>query len=80
MKMKKIAIPIMTLLVLCTLASAFAANLGTSDMEGQLSEFEMLKARLDVIAAKHCETYDKKGKLYRSVGLLAGVMVAIMFS
>lgn len=60
--------------LLCTLGS----ELGTSDAEGQISAFELTANQLKVIEKKRCEEYYKKGKLYRSIGVLAGIMVGIV--
>jgi stage III sporulation protein AB len=53
-------------------------SLGTSDIQGQLSMLDVNVQLLD----KHCEQageqYIKKGKLYRSVGVLTGVLLAIL--
>lgn len=56
---------------------SFASNIGTSDIEGQLSELELVSCRLKAVEEKRKEDYIRKGKLYRSVGVLAGIMAGI---
>lgn len=53
-------------------------ELGTSDTEGQLAILETAKIRLSQLQEIRSEEYTKKGKLYRSVGLLTGVMAGIL--
>lgn len=52
--------------------------LGTSDIEGQLSSIAALEDELSLIEAKREENYRRRGKLFRSVGVLAGAMTGIL--
>lgn len=53
-------------------------KLGDSDVDGQLSTIELHKQHLNTLLLSATEERKKKGKLYRSLGVLAGVFVAIM--
>lgn len=57
---------------------SFAASIGSSDKDGQLSGLELLRQQLESAEKKREEEYRRKGKLYRSIGVLAGVMAGIM--
>lgn len=60
--------------LLCGLAS----KLGTTDTSGQLSSLELLNEQLKKIEIRRNDEYSRKGKLYRSIGLLAGIMIGIV--
>ena len=60
------------------LLATLSSELGTSDAEGQISAFELTASQLKVIEKKRREDYARKGKLYRSIGVLAGIMVGIV--
>jgi len=53
-------------------------SLGTSDVEGQLSMLEVNAKLLEKYGNEAREQYMKKGKLYRSFGVLAGIFIAIL--
>lgn len=53
-------------------------SLGTSDINGQLSMLEVNSQLLAKQVEIAHEQYIKKGKLYRSAGILAGLFVAIL--
>lgn len=53
-------------------------SLGSSDTEGQMSALTIYKDKFNLLIKKANENYDKKGKLYRSLGVLSGVFVAIL--
>lgn len=53
-------------------------SLGNSDVEGQLSMLEVNAALLKNNADKAGELYLKKGKMYRSFGVLGGLLAAVM--
>jgi stage III sporulation protein AB len=53
-------------------------SLGTSDVEGQLSMLEVNAQLLTKHGDEAHEQYLKKGRLYRSIGVLAGLFVAIL--
>lgn len=61
-----------------SLLKGFGEELGTSDTEGQLMLLEAIRARLSEIQQQRSEEYHTKGRLYRSVGILSGVMAAIL--
>jgi stage III sporulation protein AB len=52
--------------------------LGTSDVEGQISMLEVNAQLLSKSCDEAHEMFLKKGKMYRSIGMLAGLFVAIM--
>ena len=56
----------------------FGRILGTSDIEGQLSSISALEVELNYLENTRLENYRQKGKLYRSLGVLFGVMVGII--
>lgn len=56
----------------------FGATLGNSDIEGQLVSIDTFSENAAVLEKKYSELYSQKGKLYRSVGMLFGVMVGIL--
>lgn len=53
-------------------------NLGTSDMEGQLSMLNLQRAELESLIASAEKEYENKAKLYRSLGVLAGAFISVM--
>lgn len=56
----------------------FGNILGTSDIDGQLRSIEAMEASLKLLEEKRSNEYALKGKLYRSIGLLFGVMIGII--
>ena len=52
--------------------------LGAADAAAQLREFGILSDRLAALEGQLREEYVKKGRLYRSVGILAGLMAGIL--
>ena len=52
--------------------------LGTSDTQGQLAAIELYSAKLDSMIKASDEQYSRKGKLYRSLGVLSGAMLGIL--
>ena len=54
-------------------------ELGTTDLEGQLSALSQAHIQLQRFQDTYRVTYQKKGKLYRSLGLLAGLLLAVLF-
>jgi stage III sporulation protein AB len=52
--------------------------LGASDVQGQLSMLEVNAQLLDKYSQEAHEEYRVKGKLYRSIGVLAGLFIAIL--
>ena len=53
-------------------------QLGTSGLEGQISAVRLWQAELDPVISAAQEEYSRKAKLYRSLGVLSGVFIAIM--
>lgn len=60
------------------LLSEFGRIIGASDSKGQLTSIEALEAELQQLEKKRSECYLQKGRMYRSVGMLFGVMVGIL--
>ncbi len=56
----------------------FGNVLGTSDIEGQLLSIESILEELKNIEQIRQDEYRRKGKLYRSLGVLFGVMTGIL--
>ncbi len=52
--------------------------IGRSDSESQVDSIRWLERTLSETEKKRSEAYLRKGRLYRSVGLLFGVMVGIL--
>lgn len=57
---------------------SFGEKFGSADIYGELSEIEMLMENIRITGEKRRQEYEKKGRLYRSVGLLAGIMTGIL--
>lgn len=57
---------------------SFGNMLGTSDISGQLSSIEIYKKRLEFLLSGLRKDYESKGKMYRSLGLLLGIMTGIV--
>lgn len=62
-----------------SLLLSFGSVLGTSDVEGQLMYIESSLESVKALEQRRTEEYQQKGKLYRSLGILFGTMVGIMF-
>lgn len=60
------------------LLTAFGAELGTSDVDGQLMTILSVIESMSSIESRRTEDYLKKGRLYRSVGILFGLMTGII--
>ena len=56
----------------------FGDILGTSDISGQLSSIASLSERIRQLEAQRREICLKKSRMYRSIGVLFGVMVGIL--
>lgn len=56
----------------------FGSMLGQSDIEGQLVSIDALAENAAVLEKKYSEIYSQKGRLYRSVGMLFGIMAGIL--
>ncbi len=57
---------------------SFGEKFGSSDIQGEISGIEMLSENIIIIKNKRFQEYEKKGRLFRSVGLLAGIMTGIL--
>lgn len=57
---------------------AIGSSLGKSDIDGQLSAIELHSATVRARLQQASEERAKKGKLYRSLGVLAGIGISIM--
>lgn len=53
-------------------------SLGTSDCDGQLSMIEVFRQNINHLSDSAREESLKKGRLYRSLGVLAGVFISVM--
>lgn len=53
-------------------------SLGTSDIDGQLVSIERAEKELLAIYENALSIYRKKGKLYRSIGILGGMTAALL--
>ena len=53
-------------------------NLGTSDMEGQLSMLSLQRAELEMLISSAETDCERKSKLYRSLGVLTGAFISVM--
>ncbi len=53
-------------------------NLGTSDMEGQISMLSLQRAELEMQISSAEADCQRKSKLYRSLGVLAGAFISVM--
>ena len=60
------------------IVKSIGLSLGTSDIGGQLSMLEVNSQLLAKYVDEAHEQYMKKGKLYRSFGILAGLLAAIL--
>ncbi len=60
--------------ILCELGN----QLGTTDTEGQLSILEVFNKKIETMLEDQTEKYAVRGKLCRSMGILAGAMVGIL--
>lgn len=56
----------------------FGSVLGSADTEGQIRQIEGLIGELERLEDRRMEEYLRKGKLYRSLGLLTGVLAAVL--
>lgn len=53
-------------------------NLGTSDMDGQLSMLSLQRAELENLISAAEIDCERKSKLYRSLGVLTGAFISVM--
>lgn len=52
--------------------------LGSCDCEGQLSKLSVCSAEADRLCEEAREQYSAKGRLYRSLGAIAGALIAVI--
>ncbi len=57
---------------------SFGSGLGTSDVEGQLSNCELHKALFENNLHKAREQCSRFGKLYTTLGVLGGILIALI--
>ena len=60
------------------LLCGFGDIIGSSDTEGQIKSITAFEKEAELLTDQRKEIYIKKGKLYRSIGLLFGLMGAIL--
>ena len=53
-------------------------SLGKFDLSGQLSELEAVKIECIQLLTSHCENQDGKLRNYQTIGICAGLMLAIL--
>ncbi len=58
--------------------ASLADIVGASDTEGQLSALEMIETLLQKQRNEAISAQQKKGKLYRSLGALAGASMVVL--
>ena len=58
--------------------SDIGKKLGTSDMEGQISMLNLQRTELEMRISAAEADCEKKTKLYRSLGVLAGAFISVM--
>ena len=56
----------------------FSQNLGSLGKESQIGSIRHTKELLEAARISACEEYGKYGKLYRSMGILLGILIAII--
>lgn len=56
----------------------FGQILGQSDIEGQLASIETLTEKAGILEKNYSDIYSQKGKLYRSIGMLFGIITGIL--
>lgn len=56
----------------------FGGTFGMSDIDGQLTSLESASASMQETEHLRNDDYTKKGRLYRSVGMLFGIMAGIL--
>lgn len=57
---------------------SFGNVFGTSDIDGQLSDVELYRQNFSKIENDAICEYEKKSKLYKSLGVIAGAFISIM--
>ncbi|MCR4796089.1 MAG: stage III sporulation protein AB [Ruminococcus sp.] len=57
---------------------SLGSMLGTTDTEGQLKGISHIRAKVEQLYRKRQSEYEKKGRLYRSIGVLSGAAVGVM--
>ena len=61
-----------------SLLTEFGRYLGTTDITGQVSFISSQSELISMLREQRAEEYRRKGRLYRSVGLMAGLMIGII--
>lgn len=60
------------------LLSSFCSSLGNSDMEGQVKNFKMILKQLENQEERAEEARGKSERMYKNLGVLAGLAIAII--
>lgn len=58
----------------------FACELGTSDIEGQTANCKLLKTQLEYELSIVRRDLETKGKMYLTLGIISGLMVALLLT
>ena len=61
------------------LLKSMSGILGASDSSGQIMALEHIEHRFKISLQSAIEVYNKKGKLFRSLGILIGLAVLVIF-
>ncbi len=61
------------------IVSSFGKLLGVSDTSGQLENIELATARLELCEKQAIEDERRRGRLYRSLGVIGGIVLAVIF-
>lgn len=61
------------------LLKSMSGILGASDSTGQIMALEHIEHRFKISLQSAIEVYNKKGKLFRSLGILIGLAVLVIF-
>ncbi len=56
----------------------FASTLGQTDLKNQIKNFTLTKARLEANLLQAADICSKRAKVYKSVGILAGICLAVV--
>lgn len=56
----------------------FAGELGTSDIEGQTANCRLFKTQIEYELASVRRDFEKKSKMYLTLGIISGIMAALL--
>ncbi len=57
---------------------AVGNTIGTTDVQGQLASLELHRKQMEVLASELKENYRTKGELYQRLGVILGIMLAVI--